>query len=247
MIKPEDEINIDFQTSVTKEGATARMLGWIKGHIQPKYIQITENGIPTDILKTLPFEDSSLMRGLQALRETARLAFIESAEAGDSTFTTREKEEAVEQCDEQIKKAVSYLVDIEDEIAKGDSSDLNIDRHRTDNTGVIHIRLKSLDRWARKNYGISILDPSPKHVTDNSSNQPESQQQNEPESGKTKLEHLYTTFAFLVEALAETATKYRKGGDTLNVSAIATHIAGLASEAGKQNEIPGQSAYSTPT
>jgi len=243
MINPEDEIHIDFQTSVTKEGAAARMLGWMQGPIQPKYIQVTENGISADQLTALSSMDGSLKERLLELRETARLAFIDSAERGDSIFITQEKQEAVEQCEEQIKKAASYLVDLEDEIAKGDYSDLKIDRHRTDKTGTIHITLKSLDQWARKNHGISILDQSPKPLTENPSTQPESQQENKPESGQTKLEHLFTTFAFLVEAFAKNANALKHDDDRPNASAIASRLEQLAKEANKQQVLPGQSAY----
>jgi hypothetical protein len=184
------------------------------------------------------------MRGLHQFRETARLALIESVEAGDSISITQEKKEAVEQCDEQIRKAASYLVDIEDEIAKGDSSDLKIDRHRTNKMGTIHITLKSLDQWARKNYDISILDQSPKPLTENPSTQPESQQEKKPESGQTKLENLFTSFAFLVEALAGNGTgkEFRHDDGRPNISTISARLARLAADANKKQPLSGQGA-----
>lgn len=99
MVNPEDEIHIDFQTSVTKEEAVAKMLGWMQGPIYPKYIQVTENGISADQLTSLHFMDGSLKEQLLELRETARSEFLDAVEADLPFETIREKEEAVEKYD----------------------------------------------------------------------------------------------------------------------------------------------------
>lgn len=245
MVNPEDEIHIDFQTSVTKEEAVAKMLGWMQGPIYPKYIQVTENGISADQLTSLHFMDGSLKEQLLELRETARSEFLDAVEADLPFETIREKEEAVEKYDALIKKAASYLLDMEDEIAKGEFSALRIDKHRTDKTGNDHITLRSLERWAQSTYGICIANPleSPS-VTNDSSIQKDSRRDEatSPKGGLSQVsaDNLRTSFAFLVEAFAKTAPKFRRGEDQPNVSAIAKHIAGIALEASKPNEIGGQ-------
>jgi hypothetical protein len=57
---------------------------------------------------------------------------------------------------------------------------------------------------------------------------------------RTKTDNLYTTFAFLVEALAKTAPKYRVK-DAPNINAIASHIEELATFANKRDKLSGQS------
>lgn len=64
----------------------------------------------------------------------------------------------VKDYDELIKRAVFYFLDIDDELDKGELSELKIDQESTNQTGTIHLRLRSVNKWAQKNYGISILD-----------------------------------------------------------------------------------------
>ena len=56
---------------------------------------------------------------------------------------------------------------------------------------------------------------------------------------RTKTDNLHTTFAFLVEALAKTAPKYRVK-DAPNNSAIAIHIENIATDANNGELLPGQ-------
>lgn len=247
MINPVDEVFIDLRTSCTKDEAVAKMLGWMKGNIRPKYIEVTEHGIPAEQLQHLHSLEGSLQDELLEQREAARRKLIEAAESdGD----IGEAYEAVEKCDDLIRKAATYLLDIDDEISKGESSDLRIDRQATDSSGIIHITIKSLDQWARQ-YGISIIEASASNTENaNALTQLEEQyeeEDNDLEQGLSKksAESLYTTLAFLVEAYIAADKSSRRPDGSPNVLAIAENLESLATCASKQGTtIPGQGAQS---
>lgn len=235
MINPEDEILPDFRASCTKEEAVAKMLGWMHGPIRRKYIQVTENGISADQLPFLHSLEGSLQDQLMELREAARQELIKAADAGAPAEALQGHANAVVECEELMKTAASYLIDINDEIAKGESSALRIDRSATDNAGVIHLTLKSIDQWAKNEYSISILNPVESKASGESTPE-ESQQEEAQENGSTSVytRNLLVSFALLIEEFAKAATKYHKGDDTPNVINIAILIEKLASDTDDQ-------------
>jgi hypothetical protein len=244
MINSEDEILVDFRTSCTSEEAVAKMLGWMQGYTRPKSIRITEHGTPADQLSSMQSLGGSLQDQLLELREAARLEFVKAAELGAAFEVIQGKEKAVIECDAMINRAASYLLDIDDEIAKGDASELRIDHSATKNSGVVHITLRSLDRWATKNYGISVTGPLQKFGGQLANDRPDERQDEVSEAngglGATSTRHLHTTFAFLVEAFSKTATKYHKGDGSPNVMAIAEFLEGAAKESAKAPPMDGQ-------
>jgi len=248
MINAEDDVIYDLSSSCTVEVAVAKMLGWMQGHIRKRIIIVSENGISEDQLPHLPSLEDSLQGQLMEMREAARQEFIKAAEkynAGDESFDDlRTKEEAVTKCDDLLNKAASYLRDIEDEISKRESAELLIDHYATDNTGVTHLTLNSIDRWAKAKYGIAIINGSKTQASDQNlattnDEQIESVIDQKCGLGKTKADHLYTTFAFLVEAFASTASKY-KLDERLNIDALAKFLSEQAKSADK--DIHGQSS-----
>ena len=158
MINAEDEVYVDLSTSCTKDEAVAKMLGWMQGQKRLKYIQVSEHGIPADQLPYLHTLEAPLNEYLMALREAARHELLDAVEAGAADEVIYEKDDAVAKCDALISKAMSYFLDIGEELDKGELSELKIDRSKFESSDEVHITLKSLDRWARKNYGIPILD-----------------------------------------------------------------------------------------
>lgn len=240
MINPVDEVFIDLRTSCTRDEAVAKMLGWMKGNIRPKYIEVTEHGIPAEQLQHLPTLEGSLQDELLEQREAARRKLIEAAESDGGIG---EAYEAVEKCDDLIRKAASYLLDMDDEISKGESSDLRIDRQATDSSGIIHITIKSLDQWARQ-YGISVIEALVLNTENtNLPSQPE-KQGNANGSGKglstAATDNLYVSFAFLIEAFIDKTQKYGSR-DKPNVSTIAQHIESIAVESNNKEKLAGQS------
>jgi hypothetical protein len=94
-----------------------------------------------------------------------------------STYVFLDKDFAVRRFDALTIDAATYLADINDELAKGGASALRIDSMATAKSGVVHISLRSLDDWASRRYGISILGDSEFQQFDSSTDtsQPEPQ------------------------------------------------------------------------
>lgn len=228
-----EEIRVDWRASCTKEDAVAKLIGWMRGHIHPKIIEVTEQSAYAEQLPYRHCIHVSLQDELEKLREKARHELLDAMAVSDNFDDFYEQYDAVERYDELIKLVAFYLVEITDEIAKGKDSLLRVDQQATDSTGVTHFTLKSVDQWALESYDIPILKdmklkpviPNPSGLaaqqlgceaeTYNSSAQAELQQgddaipqlgDEEPdEKGKlsrTASEHLYTSFALVVEAYA---------------------------------------------
>jgi hypothetical protein len=221
--------------------AVAKMLGWMRGHIRKRIIQGTEYGIPEDQLPYLHSLEGPLQEQLLEMRIAARQALEVAAEnyTSDDTFyyDLRDKEEAVIRCDELLNKAATYFRDIQDEISKGGLSDLKIDQQATVQTGETHLTLNSIDRWAKGKYGISIIEnsnaqESTQKIADKSDEQPDEKRERNGGLSKTKADHLYTTFAFLLEAFSLKFPAYSLNGE-INVKATAEFLSKQAVIAGE--------------
>lgn len=245
MINAEDAILIKSETSCTKEEVVARMLGWMQGPIHKKLVEVTEYGIPEDELPFLHALDDSLEEQLRERRDIAQHEFYKALEENTSYDVLKEKESAVTQCDKLIETAGIYLADIDDEIAKGESSVLRIDEEVTKKTGIIHLTLGSVNKWISDKYGISVnTSQAPHSLLRNLQETPIHQQENKSDqngSTEANVENFYTTFAFLVEAFAETSPKdYQKANGELNISAIAEHLHTRARKTNINCELIGQ-------
>ena len=249
MINPEDEIIIDLSTSCTKEVAVAKLLGWMQGPIRPKVLKVSEHGISEDQLPFLQFMEGSLQAQLSELREAASQDLIAAAEADATSEVLKEKEEAVANIDSLIHKAFMYMSDIEEELEKDSESAINIDQKTSKQTGVTHITLRSVNRWAKDKYGISILEDREQHASpEGTQAQPimqDTEEDLDTEGGlsKTRAGHLFTTFALLFEDLAKhlSETAPKKYGDRIpNIEAIAMYIEKLAKKANNRENLPGQ-------
>jgi hypothetical protein len=246
MINAEDEILIKLETSCTKEEVVARMLGWMQDPIRKKLVEVTEYGIPEDELPFLHALDDSLEEQLRECRDIAQHEFYKALEENTSYDVLKEKENTVTKCDELIETAGIYLADIDDEMAKGESSVLRIDEETTKKTGITHLTLGSVNKWIFDKYGISVSTlQAPRSLLRNLQEKPTLQQENksdrENKSTEANVENFYTTFAFLVEAFAATSPKdYQKANGELNISAIAEHLYTRAKKANINRDFIGQ-------
>lgn len=161
MINPEDPIRANLRISCTKDEAVAKLIGWLKGFIRRDNNEISERGISETELPHLHTLAMSLGDQLNVLRETARQELIK---ANDTDEDRHKLYEAVEKYDELINKSATYFLDIDDEIEKVELSVLKIDHEATQKFGVTHIKLRSLDKWARAKYGIKILEESNSNI-----------------------------------------------------------------------------------
>ena len=244
MSNPEDDVIISLRTSFTKDEAVAKLLGWMQGPITKRVINVTEHGIPENQLPELSSLHGSLQNTLNEVLQAARAELIDAAEEGAPDDVLKEKEEAVERCKEYSQKAHEYLLDIDDELSKGRDSLIRIDQFETERTGIPHLTLKSLDKWAKEQYGISLLDDSsePGHNKDEAKEQQsEEVNENNRKGGlsRTKADNLLTTFALLVEGFSEQASGFRVN-ERPNVSQIAKRLEELATKANNGENLKGQ-------
>ena len=143
-------------------------------------------------------------------------------------------------------KAGFFIRDIHEELAKGESSSLRIDSQAKEDSRTICLTLNSLDAWARQRYGLSIVE-APVHalVVEKISEPVVLPEHNEVTQkggmSKTLADNLLTSFAFLVEAFAESASRYCSDGEP-NVLAIATRVSELAKKANGDEKLGGQSS-----
>jgi len=240
MINPEDEVIPNLNTSCTVDEAIAKMLGWLQGPIRKGIINIDEYGIPENEMPTLPALQCSLEEHLMEFRNAARQEFFKALEAFDSAKEDSEKYAEVERmelevnkCDKLLADAYKYKVAIEEEISKKESS-LVIDEQTTKQTGTVYIKIHSLVNWAYEEYGICI---DPVLIL-----QPESENHavEEKWSTETSKQTFYTTFAFLLEAFAETSKEFQKSNGEPNHEEIAKHLQQRAQMANNNILLTGQ-------
>lgn len=251
---PTENVILDLRTSCTRDEAAAKLIGWMKGYIRHDYpSDIDEDEITSDHLVYTHSLIYGLQEHLQILRNTEWNRYIdaECAELPDEILA--QKAYAIAECDELIRKVGEYLCDIDEELDKEyespGASALKIDRRITEDSGTLHITIRSLDRWARQKYGISILDSDTPVSADSmlkkinvASEWKENQADEANSKGRpltTALDHVYTTLAFTLEAYVATLPeKYRKDDGRMNVAAVAEHLEKLATNANLKPNLP---------
>lgn len=155
-----DCILVDLSSSCTKDVAVAKLLGWMRGPIRRRYVEMTEDGIPLEQMDYLHTLEGTLADTLAEIRAGAqrRLSEAFDAEADEDEMDIRLAE--VQKCDEMIYRAAQYTRDIDDELSKNSDNVLRIDERETARTGDVHINLSSLDQWAIEKYGIAVVEPA---------------------------------------------------------------------------------------
>lgn len=238
MIDLTDDIIIDPKTSCTREEAAAKNIGWLQGFRRKQILQLDKYGdISLDQYATAHSLDGTVLDNLQVLYDNAQRAFIEMfAEDPGNYDRIDEKQKAVEHVKRLIDRATAFLAKFDDEVLKGKSSALRIDRRATEESGVDHFTLVSVDEWA-KSVGFSqgILHPEPT-IADKTEEATQTDDKISPaikpvnkatQSGELSdimSDRLYISFAFLVEAFAATAPKFHHSNKTANLEAIAKRI-----------------------
>ena len=240
--------NIDTSISCTKEQAVMKLLGWSQGIHTKKEFRLPAEGLWLDQLPFLSHHILNLGDQLKELHERALQEYQQAftPEAGTAEFDLEkhfgvpgvmekltEKQEALEDVQTLIHRAREYAMDIQEEIGKGKDSQLLTDTEATQTTGVLHITLRSLEKWQKVFYA-EWPDADAESVVQHSAlGDPDLMAQLSraiPESrkdiGKADLS-LYITLGMAVEAIAEKLGSPYGGKDEAPVIAqIAELIAG---------------------
>lgn len=168
MAYPSLDCIINFRKSCSIEDAVAKLLGWLKGPVSHGSIRIDNGPITIEQLEYLDTLVFSLEDHLKSLREETIYKLDDAINADASDDVKRPLLDAASDIEFLIEKAMIYFLDIREELDKGELSELVEDHAEKDASGKAYITIKSLDRWARKRYGIKILDgvvtPAPEQV-----------------------------------------------------------------------------------
>ena len=222
----------DHQTYCSRNEAVEYLLGRLKVGV------LRKNLIPDDARpEELEFYDFSWQTLMIEERESADAAYTNALVEGLADDVIVEALAKLKHCDVQINKAHRFLCDIDDELAKGQVSELRIDRLSNLEPTSPNITNSSLAVWAKDKYGIDIINSKESEQT------AELQQNQNTISAlnlsTTKTQNLQITIALLIEAYANKANTYHHDDGRPNVSTIAQELVDAAKL--DKRELSGQS------
>ena len=140
------------RTSVTLDEAVGILIGWLDGPFDGEFY-INEEQTETEY---------STFELALTLKDEEELLESKYAEAHDDKLPAdviAKAREAVKKHRIRCSKAKKYLCEVKDEIAKGPTSELRLEKKFTDYTNVL-ITLGSLSEWSIGKYEIDILSPN---------------------------------------------------------------------------------------
>ncbi len=177
MIYHDEPTIFDLRKSYSIDESVAKMLGWMRSKtrvqtaIQDKYGPIPRH-LPHLYALQHPLEkhlqlllDRAKHEYKEALQdmEIAKL-YIEENNPIDATSVMiasnsiiKETYNEVTHWESVAEKAINYKSMIQEELEKNELSELKIDQSITNKSGNVHIKLNSLNEWA-KQFGVTIID-----------------------------------------------------------------------------------------
>jgi hypothetical protein len=239
----EDDFILDLSASCTKDQAVMRMLGWGLLTMYPKQLHLMANGTLKEDSKLVYRPDFSLNELLSEIYRDAKNAYLNSvplnATADKANALLEKALPAIERAEAMIEQARSYMLDIVDELARGDGSGLRLDKERTTKNGEEYITIRSLDEWCAAKY--QIADEVERVPLEDD---PSMGVLNKPVSEMSKPEiGLYTVLGLMTEAYAKKLgeTCFSKTGE-VNIKQTAIAVADHADAyLDNDNHFPGQS------
>ena len=177
MIYHDEPTIFDLRESYSIDESVAKMLGWMHGPVRLQTVTQDQYGPIPEHLPHLYSLLHSLETHLQLLLDRAKheynealhenviaklYAENESAIDGASVLIAadaivNEKYDQISHWNNVTEKALDYKRMIQEELDKNDSSELEKDQLTTDESGIMHIKLNSLNEWA-KQFGVTIID-----------------------------------------------------------------------------------------
>lgn len=178
MIYHDEPTIFDLRKSYSIDESVAKMLGWMQGKtrvqtaIQDKYgpiprhlphLYALQHPIEKHLQLLLDRAKNVYKEALQDM-EIAKL-YIEENNPVDATSVMiasnsiiKETYNEVTHWESVAEKALNYKSMIQEELENNESTKLEIDQITTDKLGIVHIKLNSLNEWA-KQFGVCIIDP----------------------------------------------------------------------------------------
>lgn len=241
-----DDSYTDERESCTVQEAVAKLIGWMQGKKRFKYIQLNEDGgIVESRLPFLGSLDGTVQDMLEGQWAAARRRLSRAKADALSSQQIDERHSALLDVEEAIQNAATYLNDIEEEIVRGESSELILDEVAEATTGDIHVTLSSLEKWAFMKYGVVMsgeLDNKAKTEGTIAKKEPSLKRQllDKGWLSPPAAANLYTTLAFLVEEVAKQKSIYRSNSGDIFESTVAEQLAEIAKKANNNQYLAGQ-------
>jgi hypothetical protein len=208
MIYHDEPTKFDLRTSYSIDESVAKMLGWMHGRdrvetaVQDKYGPIPRH------LPHLYSLQHSLETHLQMLLDRAKheynealhenviaKLYAENESAVDASLVLiaadvidNEKYDQISHWNKVTEKALNYKRMIQEELDKNDSPELEKDQLTTNESGIVHIKLNSLNEWA-KQFGVDIID-APEGLVEVSSIQKSDPKKRRHDSLSAELEQI---------------------------------------------------------
>lgn len=178
MIYHDEPTIFDLRESYSIDESVAKMLGWMHGNVRVQAaVQDKYGPIPRHLphLHSLQY---SLETHLQMLLDRAKHEYNEALQDNEiaklyiedknpvdatsviiaSNSIVNEKYNQISRWNQVTEKALNYKSMIQEELEKKDSSQLEKDQSITNESGIVLIKLNSLNEWA-KQFGVTIIDP----------------------------------------------------------------------------------------
>jgi hypothetical protein len=209
--RPFYDIAFDFKTCLSVEDTVLAMLGWT--HKPYREVTREEEDFNHRVYcgesqedDEIYYEKLSLFEVLREVNEVANSDYIETKyEFPDDEGIIKEKLNNIQKSFEFIETAYLYYCAIEDELAKGEESELRIDKSKS--TEDHYITVMSLAKWAEKAYQIKLFNKEKMNLSDLGITQ---QEIIENKKGRNiDGTDLQITFALLIQKYAEVGKKYR--------------------------------------
>lgn len=211
--QPYNEIGFDFKTSLTKEQAVLAMLGWKSKH----FYEISEEEVDYQYrdhrgeIEDFGLEEPSLFSILYEIKVDADSAYLEAKYNNPEDVDV--KKEEIKKSHALIDTAYRFYCNIDDELAKGESSELRV-------TETLHISIGSLAKWALKEYQIELLPTEITTFKDLNRSQEEIEDSLQIELDPDGAEQFHITHALLVEVFASMVPDCMRGNKEVNVSQL---------------------------
>jgi ribosomal protein S8 len=195
MINHDEPTKFDLRKSYSIDESVAKMLGWMKGKIRVETVIQDKYGPIPRHLPHLYTLQHPLETHLQLLLDRAKHEYNEALQDNEiaelyieemnpvdatsvriaSNYIVNEKYNEVTHWESVAKKALNYKIKIQEELEKKESPRLEIDQPISDESGIVHIKLNSLNEWA-KQFGITIIDSNEGFVMPTEKHQEQSKQ-----------------------------------------------------------------------
>ncbi len=209
MTIPEYKKIVVERTSYTQDEIVAKMIGWLRGQIHPKNIEITHSYFTEDQLINLTELEVSLAEHFTQLINAAHEDY---SKCGDDVpyYISIAKEEEIERIEELSNRAFSYGAAFAHELMLGKGCMLEKDEGTSEKFGENYYTIISAEKWVQSKFHISIINYVDPIDAEKEYGRIVSRDGGEKGLTEVTANSLYLTFALLIESYVEAVPDYEE-------------------------------------